>query len=141
MLRAFAALIFFCLTLMPLRAEGLSPADQQVIQQTIEAQLNAFARDDEATAYAQAAPIVKQAFPTVEIFMTMVKKGYTPVYRNTARNFGQLFEDNNGRPTMRVVLTAEDGKRYEAIYAMQKQEDGTWKIAGCALILIPGVDV
>ena len=138
--RILLTALIFCLMLLPLRAENLSPADQQAIQSTIQAQLNAFAVDDSATAYAQAAPLVKNFFPDVNTFMTMVKRGYAPVYRNTNRNFGKVFEDNIGRPTMRVVLTAEDGKRYEAIYAMEKQPDGTWKIAGCALILIPSVD-
>ncbi len=141
MIRLLSALAFLVTLILPLQAEALSTADQSAIQKTIETQLNAFAGDDFATAYEQAAPIVKMAFPSTEQFMIMVKKGYTPVYRNTQRNFGQIFEDQAGRPTMRVVLTAEDGKRYEAIYAMQKQEDGTWKIAGCSLILIPGLDV
>jgi Domain of unknown function (DUF4864) len=141
MVRFLTAFAFLVLMTLPMRAEALSADDQSAIQKSIETQLNAFAGDDFITAYAQAAPIVKMAFPTTEQFMTMVKKGYTPVYRNTQRNFGQIFEDQAGRPTMRVVLTAEDGKRYEAIYSMQKQEDGTWKIAGCSLILIPGLDV
>lgn len=141
MLRIILSLAIFCFSILPLRAEALSPADLQAIQKTIETQLNAFAADDVATAYDQAAPLVKMVFPSTEQFLAMVKKGYTPVYRNTQRNFGQIFEDQAGRPTMRVVLTAEDGKRYEAIYSMQKQEDGSWKIAGCALIVIPGLDV
>lgn len=141
MVRLLSVVAFLICLALPLQAEALSVGDQSAIQKTIETQLNAFASDDFPTAYEQAAPIVKMAFPTTEQFMTMVKKGYTPVYRNTSRNFGQIFADQAGRPTMRVVLTAEDGKRYEAIYAMQKQDDGTWKIAGCALILIPGLDV
>lgn len=37
-------------------------------------------------------------------------------------------------------LTALDGKRYEALYTMERQPDGAWKIAGCVLIAIPGLD-
>ena len=32
------------------------------------------------------------------------------------------------------------GKRYEAVYAMQQQPDGSWKIAGVQMVEIPGVD-
>ena len=88
-----------------------------------------------------AAPLVQQIFQTPENFMMMVKKGYQPVYRNSARTFGEVFQDRLGRPAMRVVLTGADGKRYEALYAMEKQEDGSWKIAGCVILEIPSQEV
>jgi Domain of unknown function (DUF4864) len=116
-------------------------AEKDEIRTVIESQLNAFAADDGGKAYSYAAPIVQQAFPTVDMFMTMVTKGYPPVYRNTARIYGDVFEDGLGRPAMRVVLTGQDGKRYEALYSMQKQPDGTWKIAGCVVLVIPAQEV
>jgi Domain of unknown function (DUF4864) len=115
--------------------------DDVKIKSVIETQLDALARDDGVEAYAQAAPLVQKVFPTVDTFMTMVKKGYQPVYRNTARTFGQVFQDGLGRPAMRVLLTGADGKRYEAIYAMQLQEDGSWKIAGCVILAITAQEV
>jgi ketosteroid isomerase-like protein len=116
-------------------------SDQDQIKTVIEEQLNAFAVDDGATALTYAAPMVKQIFRTPEQFMAMVKKGYQPVYRNSARLFGDVFQDGLGRPAMRVVLTGADGKRYEAMYAMEKQADGTWKIAGCVILAIPAQEV
>jgi ketosteroid isomerase-like protein len=116
-------------------------SDQDQIKAVIEEQLNAFAVDDGATALTYAAPMVKQIFRTPEQFMAMVKKGYQPVYRNSARLFGDVFQDGLGRPAMRVVLTGADGKRYEAMYAMEKQADGTWKIAGCVILAIPAQEV
>lgn len=115
--------------------------DKDTIKSVIESQLNAFATDDGAKAYSYAAPIVQNVFPTVENFMTMVTKGYPPVYRNTSRIYGDVFEDSLGRPAMRVVLTGQDGKRYEAIYSMEQQPDGTWKIAGCVVLVIPSQEV
>lgn len=115
--------------------------DKDTIKSVIESQLNAFATDDGAKAYSYAAPIVQNVFPTVENFMTMVTKGYPPVYRNTNRIYGDVFEDGLGRPAMRVVLTGQDGKRYEAIYSMELQADGTWKIAGCVVLVIPSQEV
>jgi hypothetical protein len=116
-------------------------SDKDTIKSVIESQLNAFATDDGASAYSYAAPIVQKAFPTVDIFMTMVTKGYPPVYRNTNRIFGDVFQDGLGRPAMRVVLTGQDSKRYEAIYSMEQQPDGTWKIAGCVVLVIPSQEV
>jgi Domain of unknown function (DUF4864) len=117
-------------------------ADQESdVRGVIESQLNAFAADQGDVAYAQAAPIVKQAFPTAEHFMAMVRGGYRPVYRNTSREFQKMELDSLGRPSMRVLLTAEDGKRYEAFYAMEKQADGTWKIAGCVILPLAAQEV
>jgi Domain of unknown function (DUF4864) len=118
-----------------------SAADGDDIKSVIESQLNAFAVDDGTSAYSHAAPIVKQVFPSPEQFMAMVKKGYQPVYRNTNRVYSDVFPDRLGRPAMRVVLTGQDGKRYEALYAMEKQPDGSWKIASCVVLEIPSQEV
>lgn len=116
-------------------------SDQDEIKAVIESQLNAFAKDDFPTALTYAAPIIKEYFKTPEQFSAMVKKGYQPVYRNQNRIFGDVFQDGLGRPAMRVVLTGADGKRYEALYAMEKQADGSWKIAGCVILAIPAQEV
>jgi Domain of unknown function (DUF4864) len=132
------AMMAFCVFMFTPVARADDAAD---IKAVIESQLNAFATDNGPAAYAHAAPIVQGIFPTVDGFMSMVKKGYQPVYRNTARIFGDIFQDNLNRPAMRVVLTGQDGKRYEALYAMEKQQDGSWKIAGCVIIAIPAQEV
>ena len=141
MLRIILALSLVLFSFLPVSAEGPTDADRAAIKTVIMGQLDAFATDDPATAYGFAAPVVKGAFPDVEQFMAMVKGGYKPVYRNTARSYGDVFTDNTGRPAMRVVLTAEDGKRWEAIYAMQQQPDSSWKIAGCVLLALAGQEV
>jgi ketosteroid isomerase-like protein len=128
-----AALTFF---FSPARAD-----EESDVRTVIESQLNAFAADQDDAAYSHAAPVVKMAFPTVDQFMRMVKGGYKMVYRNTSREFQKLEKDGLGRPSMRVLLTAEDGKRYEAFYAMEKQPDGTWKIAGCVVLELPAQEV
>ncbi len=124
-----------------LTAPARAASDQDDIKTVIESQLNAFANDDGAEAFTFAAPIVQQLFRTPEQFMAMVKNGYQPVYRNSNRIFGAIFQDGLGRPAMRVVLTGADGKRYEALYAMEKQADGTWKIASCTILAIPAQEV
>jgi hypothetical protein len=140
MLKAFARLVAIALLMVfatfPVRAD-----DESDVRSVIESQLNAFAADNGAEAYSFAAPIVKQAFPNVDNFMAMVKGGYKPVYRNTAREFQKLEPDGLGRPAMRVVLTGEDGVRYEAFYSMEKQPDGSWKIAGCIILKLPSQEV
>ncbi|MDE2446530.1 MAG: DUF4864 domain-containing protein, partial [Alphaproteobacteria bacterium] len=124
---------------------SLTPAhadapDQAALQAVISAQLQAFQNDDGPKAYSYAAPVVKLKFPDVVTFMTMVKSGYLPIYKNAKFAFGSLALDANGNPAQHVTITAESGKRYEAVYFMQQQPDGSWKIAGVQMVEIPGLD-
>ncbi len=137
----FAQLFLVFLIGLSISSSVRAASDQEQIKTVIESQLNAFAADDGVEALSYAAPIVKQIFQTPDNFMAMVKQGYQPVYRNNNRIFGDVFKDGLGRPAMRVVLTGKDGKRYEALYAMEKQPDGIWKIAGCVILVIPAQEV
>ncbi len=139
-MRAVLAMIVALLFTVAAVAQGVPDAEKQAMENAISGQLQAFAADDGVGAYEFAAPLVKGIFSNVDTFMAMVKKGYQPVYRNKAHTFGESYIDNMGRPAQRVTITAADGKRYEAVYTMERQPDGTWKIAGCYLIEIPAVD-
>jgi Domain of unknown function (DUF4864) len=132
-------LVLFVFSIVsPVKAETLSAADKSKVVSVITQQLQAFAVDDANTAYSFAAPIVQGAFPSIDMFMAMVKQGYQPVYRNAGYNFAESFADAVGRPAQRVIIKGVDGKTYEAIYTMQQQSDGTWKIAGCQILVLPG---
>ena len=137
MFRLLVSALLFVFLLAPARAET---ADQSAFQAVISGQLEAFKKDDGQAAYSFAAPIVKGIFPSAEIFMGMVKRGYEPIYKNTKYVFSDLKTDSLGRPAQHVIITASDGKRYEAVYAMQQQPDGSWKIAGVQMVEIPSVD-
>jgi Domain of unknown function (DUF4864) len=137
MFRFLISAILFVFLLAPARAES---ADQKAFQAVISGQLEAFKKDDGQTAYSFAAPIVKGIFPNVETFMGMVKRGYGPIYKNSNYVFSDLKTDSLGRPAQHVIITALNGKRYEAVYAMQQQPDGSWKIAGVQMVEIPSVD-
>ncbi len=141
MLRFFTALLFALLIITPASAEDVTAVDKQAFQHVISGQLDAFKSDNGPLAYSFAAPLVTKIFPTVDNFMAMVKQGYAPVYNNDSYRFGELTIDSVGRPAQHVTLTTRDGHHYEAVYAMQRQADGTWKISGCSLLEIPGVDV
>jgi Domain of unknown function (DUF4864) len=139
----FLQLLVVCFSLLILSctAQAQTAVEKEAMQQVVEGQLQALAADDGSKAYTFAAPIVQQVFPTVDVFMTMVKKGYRPVYRNSERKFAEISPDSTGRPAVHVLLTAEDGKHWEAVYSMEQQKDGSWKIAGCYLKQVAGTDV
>ncbi len=137
----FMFVVFTLMSFLTLaHAEDLSVSDKSAIISTVGGQLEAFAVDDGPKAYSYAAPIVTTGFPTVEIFMGMVKRGYQPLYHNSKYGFGALTTDSLGRPAQHVFVTAE-GKRYEAIYSMEKQADGSWKIAGVQMVEVAATEV
>ena len=116
------------------RRKRSDEAEAGEFQRIIAAQIDAFRADDGAAAYSYAAPEIKRLFPTAEVFMDMVRKGYQPVYRPQTFTFGKITEENPGRPTQRVTIIDANGKAWVALYAFEKQPDGTWKIVGCVLV-------
>lgn len=112
--------------------EGVAETDRGQIRTVIESQLAAFRRDDGAAAFGFAAPTIQAMFGTPENFMSMVRTGYAPVYRPREVEFRDLV-DLEGRLTQRVVLVGPDGDVVVAHYFMQRQADGSWRIAGCVL--------
>ncbi|MBK1865160.1 DUF4864 domain-containing protein [Taklimakanibacter albus] len=127
-------------TLLPLRAQSVSDAEAAEFQRIITSQLNAFSADDGATAYGFAAPNIQRLFPTPEVFMSMVQKGYAPVYRRQSYAFGRIGTEMGGQPTQHVTIIDANGKAWTALYAMQRQPDGSWKISGCSLVEAPAAD-
>jgi hypothetical protein len=109
-------------------------ADQAAIRAVIEAQIDAFRRDDAAGAFSFASPMIKRQFGTAETFLRMVRTGYLPVYRPREVEFQGLeaAEDGDGL-VQRVLLIGPDGRPVEALYLMQRQPDGSWRINGCIL--------
>jgi hypothetical protein len=140
MLRSFLLALFLCISSFVASAEDLTATEKTEFQRIISSQIEAFRADDGSKAYGFAAPIIQQIFPTPDMFMTMVKKGYPQVYRPKSFNFTEAALDPVGRPSQKVIIVGPDGKTYMALYTMEKQADGTWRIAGCTLSEIPGVN-
>jgi len=85
-----------------------------------------------AAAFGFASPGIREHFGTAENFMRMVRSGYQPVYRPREVQFGTI-ATVNGDIVQRVELIGPDGKPALALYVMQRQPDGNWKINGCFL--------
>lgn len=122
------------------RADEISRADQSAFQQIINDQIAAFNADDGLRAYSHAAPVIKQLFPSPDIFMSMVRQGYPPVYRQKSFSFGSVLDDM-GRPSQEVTIVDMNGQTWTAIYSFERQANGSWKISGCRLVRVPGTDV
>jgi hypothetical protein len=135
-MRPMLAVVAIVGMMLPAYAE--EAADQAAISAMITSQLEAFKRDDSAGAFAHAAPIIKQQFQSDANFMEMVKRGYQPVYRPQAYEFTELKETNLGL-TQTVRITDSRGEVWNALYRVEKQDDGSWKISGVWLFKLPQV--
>lgn len=99
----------------------------------IERQLDAFGRDDAAAAYSEAAPQVKAIFPDADTFMSMVRRGYAPVYRHRSVEFGPATVESDTIQQEATFIDAQ-GKAWKAIYRLSRGPDGAWLISACQLI-------
>lgn len=123
----------------PLRAQVVSEADRVAIRGVIQAQMDAFARDDAPTAFGFATPALQTQFGSASRFLALVREAYAPVYRPGSVWFGAL-KASDGLPLQMVHVTDRNGAPVLAVYLMERQKDGGWRIAGCRLLQDPGLD-
>jgi hypothetical protein len=129
-MRALILLVAFLLGLAsPARAGDEIAAAQNVIR----SQAEAFSRDDAAAAYSYAAPAIHGLFPQADIFMSMVRDSYAPVYRHKRFEFGEALV-SDGQIAQRVHIVDANGAPWEALYTLEQEPDGSVKILGCVLL-------
>jgi hypothetical protein len=126
-------LLSFVLFAPPARADAASE-----IQSVISDQLNAFKAGDAPRAYGHAADIIKELFPSQSMFMEMVRVGYPPVYRAKDWSFSEPTPLDNGYSEI-VRLTDEQGRIWNALYTLERDGNGEWKITGCRILKSDGV--
>jgi uncharacterized protein DUF4864 len=107
--------------------------DVAAAQSVIRSQEQAFARDDATAAHSHAAPAIRELFPQAEIFMFMVQNSYAPVYRHRSFEFGEARTEGSS-VAQRVHIVDADGQAWEAMYTLEQQSDGSFKITGCTLL-------
>jgi hypothetical protein len=120
------------LALVPVAASALSDNDRADSRAVIERQIEAFRHDDGAAAFAFASPELQAIFQNSERFMAMVRNGYQPVYRPKTYAFSGIAETASGL-TETLSIEDEQGQAWTAIYTLEKQPDGSWKITSCHL--------
>jgi hypothetical protein len=128
-MRTAALLVAFLIGLSALASAG---DDVTAGQSVIRSQEQAFGRDDAAAAYAFAAPGIKSLFPSPDIFMSMVRRGYAPVYRHRSFEFGEA-KASEGKLLQEVQIIDADGAAWDALYTLELQPDGSLKISACVL--------
>ena len=113
------------------------PAHDVAIRAVISEQVDAFRRGDEATAYTFAAPDIQAQFGAPEAFMKMVEAHYRPVLNAHKLSFARRSRNvaaHEGMRRQEAFILDGGGMTHHLDYIMQKQPDGSWKIAGCQLL-------
>jgi hypothetical protein len=128
-MRIIALLTLLLLSLTP----ALAADDVSAAKDVIRAQEQAFGRGDAAAAYSYAAPVIKQIFPGPDIFMAMVENSYAPVYRHKSFEFGETKVEGDWIGQHVHIIDA-NGEAWEALYTLELQGDGSYKITGCSLL-------
>jgi Domain of unknown function (DUF4864) len=113
--------------------EVVSQADASGVRAVVQAQLDAFAADDAASAFSYASPDLRLAFGTPDRFMAMVRRSYAVVLRPAAVAYAAP-EASGSEILQRVHFTDASGVLWLAIYRLQRQDDNNWRIAGCELV-------
>ena len=136
--RACVCLLLACP--MALRSTGaaasgdapVTAADGLAIRSVITAQLDAFRQDDAGRAFGIASPHIEARYGDAATFLAMVKAAYPAVYRAHDVSFGPLARQN-GALAQQVGLVGPDGAGAVALYTMEREPNGSWRIDGCVL--------
>lgn len=111
----------------------LGAADRAAIELVIRQQLIAFRTDDAEAAFEQTSPRIRQKFGTPAAFLALVRSKYAALYRPRSVEFGVLTGSEPGGPVQCVFVVGSDNRPSVALYRMELQPDGQWKISGCYL--------
>ena len=110
----------------------LAAAEWSAIRRTIDDQRKALKAGDAQKAFSYASPGIRAQFRTPETFFAMVRNGYGALIAARYVEFleGTVIEGTVIQP---LRLVAPDNSVLVALYTMEKQKDGRWRIAGCVL--------
>ena len=111
---------------------NLKPSDRIAIRATVQAQLKAIHTNDADLAFAYATVELQQKVGSPHAFMRMIRESYKPVHQPRAMFF-QDARIMEGVATQHVLFMDASGAPVKAVYSMQRQTDGTWRINGCML--------
>ena len=139
MIRPFLLALLLVGASTALPAAEVAREDALAIRAVITEQLDAFTRDDAPRAFSLATTGIRAQFGTPDAFMNMVRSAYPVVYRRKTVQFEQpvVVEGEIIQP---VRMTDAEGRAWIALYPMQREAAGGWRINGCQLARLPGLE-
>jgi hypothetical protein len=134
--RTFVALALALLATLAFAQGGAGPshpaADWEKIRGVVAAQREALVAGDGERAFAFATPALRRQYGSAAAFMRMVRSGYQALVDARYVEFleGAVIDGSTIQP-LRLVMP--DGAVLVALYTMERQPDGAWRIAGCVI--------
>lgn len=106
--------------------------DWTEIKRVIAAQRDALVRGEKDEAFSFATPAIRKRYGDAEAFMRMVRESYHALLEARYVEFleGAVIAGDVVQP-LRLVLP--DGTVLVAIYGMQRETDGRWRISACVI--------
>ncbi len=110
----------------------LRASDWKAIKQVISAQRTALINDEGEKAFAYATPSLRAQFGDAETFMAMVQLGYPALL---SARYAEFLEGAviGGLVIQPLRLIDRDDSVRVALYTMEKQPSGAWRISGCRI--------
>jgi hypothetical protein len=112
------------------RTEPVPEAEAQKVRAIIEMQLQAFADDDAERAFEANTPGVREAFGSAGHFLALVRGGYPMILHPASISFMRPELRENAVLQLAEIVD-EQGKSWLALFSLEQQPDGAWRIAGC----------
>ena len=134
--RTFVALALALLATVAFAQGGAGPshpaAEWEKIRGVVAAQREALVAGDGERAFAIATPALRRQYGSAAAFMRMVRSGYQALVDARYVEFleGAVIDGSTIQP-LRLVMA--DGAVLVALYTMERQPDGAWRIAGCVI--------
>ncbi len=116
-------------------APRVPATDAKAVKAVVQAQLDAFAADDDGRAFSYATPGIQAQFQTPLNFLTMVRANYPMVYRPASVAFLKP-ERAGDLVVQKVHITDHQGGRWMALYSLHKQETRDWRISSCVVLRV-----
>ena len=145
-LRALLAVEFVCLVVFlgyrvlhpvhagpevgPVHWRMATELERKAAARSIQAQLDAFRKDDYRTAITWQSQSLKEIFPSIDQFRHMMITGYPQFAHYKSVEFGPAQADESGdHVRMMIHLTGRDGIKVSALYEMVLEE-GAYRVRG-----------
>lgn len=104
----------------------------QMVQQVVQQQLAALAKQDAGRAFALADPDLRTQFGNAEAFLATVKEQYPMLMQASSMLF--LKPETDGTiAVQKVRISDEAGEAWSLTYLLNRQQDNQWRISGCVV--------
>jgi hypothetical protein len=114
------------------RAFASRATQPPVVQQVVQKQLQALAKQDAGGAFALADPGLRTQFGSADAFLATVRDQYPMLMHPTSVLF--LKPETDGTIAMQKVrLTDDEGSSWSLTYLLNRQQDNQWRISACVV--------